>query len=75
MTICHLELPSLVIHRDSDEARKQLEREKVLELSQQRRRRVIEEEQEETKAENIDLKKKVKNLKIKVLKIIFGLEA
>ena len=58
MTICHLELPSIVIHRESSEAKAQLEREKVLELSLQRRRTVFEEEPEEV--ERVDLRKKVR---------------
>ena len=57
MTICHLELPSIVIHRESSEAKAQLEREKVLELSLQRRRPAFEEEPEEV--EKVDLRKKV----------------
>ena len=57
-TICLLDLPSSIIHRDEPEAKKQLEREAALE--QQRRRQVVTtEETEEAKTEEIDLRKKV----------------
>ena len=57
-TICLLELPSNIIHRDEPEAKKQLEREAALE--QQRRRHVAtSEEVEEVRTEEVDTKKKV----------------
>ena len=57
-TICLLDLPSNIIHRDEPEAKKQMEREAALE--QQRRRHVVaSEETEEIKAEEVDLRKKV----------------
>ena len=61
MTICLLDIPSTIIHRDSPEGKKQTEREAALEL-QRRRHVVTSEEPEESKAEEIsDLRKKVKS--------------
>ena len=60
-TICLLDIPSNIIHRDSPEGKKQTEREAALEL-QRRRHVVTSEEPEESKAEEIsDLRKKVKS--------------
>ena len=60
MTICLLDIPSTIIHRDSPEGKKQTEREAALEL-QRRRHVVTSEEPEENKAEEIsDLRKKVR---------------
>ena len=53
--MCLLEIPSSVIHKDSSEAQRQIEREKALELSLQRR--VVQEEVEEIKVEEIEKKK------------------
>ena len=62
MTICLLDIPSNIIHRDSSEGKNQTEREAALEL-QRRRHVVTNEEPEENKAEEIsDLRKKVKSL-------------
>ena len=59
MTICLLDIPSHIIHRDSPEAKQQTEREAAA-LEQQRRRQVVTtEETEEAKTEEIDLRKKV----------------
>ena len=71
MTICLLEIPSNILHRDSEEAKKQLEREAALE--QQRRRHVVtSEEVEEIKTEELETKKKV-NFSLDVgLELLFG---
>ena len=67
MTICLLDIPSTIIHRDSPEGKKQTEREAALEL-QRRRHVVTSEEPEENKAEEIsDLRKKVKSRGVSVV--------
>ena len=58
-TICLLEIPSIILHRDSEEAKKQLEREAALE-KERRRHVVTSEEVDEIKTEELETKKKVK---------------